>query len=117
MGCSIGSCMPRAYGVRAYNIRPNGTPAAPAATTRREICARVLCLGRKRGLILVAQHLVRTWAPRQQMFSRVDARNFRFVTNPSTDDDGPRNRNCPDARRSVAPPLSGEHVRAERRAF
>ena len=38
-----------------------------------EICARVLCRGRKRGLILVAQHLVRTWVPRQQKFSRVVA--------------------------------------------
>src|SRR6185312_1180756 len=45
--------------------KPPGTPNAPAATTNRETLASVLCLGRKRGLILVAQHLCRVGGPRQ----------------------------------------------------
>src|SRR5579862_7318413 len=53
MGCSIGSCMPRANGVRTKINRPPKPPNAPAATTNREICAAVLCLGRKRRLISV----------------------------------------------------------------
>ena len=48
-----------------------GTPAAPAATMNRQIFARVLCLGRKRGLILVAQHLVRTLCHVNRSFLRV----------------------------------------------
>src|SRR6185436_10512842 len=85
IGCSIGFCIPRAYGVRAYNIRPKGTPAAPAATTNNEICARVLCLGRKRGDILVAQHLGRTWVLRQEKVSRVVAPFLRTPDRAATD--------------------------------
>src|SRR6185503_13589466 len=86
IGCSIGFCIPRAYGVRAYSIRPKGTPAAPAATTNNEICARVLCLGRKRGGILVAEHLVRTWERRQQKFSRVTHAEFACADRPEIRD-------------------------------